>query len=599
MSQRHLYGLNYQEMTPPAEWESITIDATINDSTFEASIDTNTFTFVGETATFITAWIAQYGVFNGLPYRIEIFEGTTTTIVFDGFIVLSEKQQMSVTGPNIIVAPVRALNNNVSVIDQMGIVTQGLLLKQGWIQFSDFVDIPVVIVNKKTVQERIIMFKSLVNEIITFFVNSIQDFISAISDIIGVSLPLGLIELGVLIVQVVLGIKRIKLLIQDYKDLLFAHEYFYKGIGIKTVLEKLAAKFGYTFDFGIIETQLSKEYVLPSNNGWTGHSSPGQFAIGIQKPVDFGYQGTEMLQIVEQKFNTRIHVENGVIHMKTKSDPFWTSSPLYQPDNLVVETTKQHTNGNYRDKTEDVHSTVFINYQYDPSDGWTLTEKTGDSYEIHRELITELNPKMNTLKGFKEVAIPWVMGVRYNQVESLFQLLQDSFSQFNTFLGKLQSQLTYNAASVDPNAGANGGISTILGEGVLILVFNINAGGIKVEDNTWAIPKSVYGDIINGAVRMPSNFKNFIGAEAIYNNWYFPLSPAIENGFKGQYKLIESYQIRFGLDNYLQTKSNPYFLLNTKNAKFTNISWNENDRNAQTQIEIQDPFDTNIKEIEI
>lgn len=129
--------------------------------------------------------------------------------------------------------------------------------------------------------------------------------------------------------------------------------------------------------------------------------------------------------------------------------------------------------------------------------------------------------------------------------------------------------------------------------------FTVQAGGLKVEDDTWALPKSIYADNVGGVLNIPANFKDFIGAKAIYDDWYLPESPAIENNFEGQYKKIDGLTIRFGLSEYIATKTNPYFILNTNNAKFTFIGWNENDRNSQTNIEFQEPFDENIKETEI
>jgi hypothetical protein len=597
MSQRHLYGTNYIELTPPAEWEAITVDATINDSTFEATINTLTFTFVGDTSTFISNWITQYGVFNGVPYRIEIFEDNTTTIIFDGFIVLSEMEINSITGPNIISAPVRSLNDNVSVIDKVSVLTQGLLYKQQWIQNSDFVDVPVVVVSKKNIQDRTIAITSLTYTIVSTFFQAIQNFFSAISDVLGTSVVVGLIELASFFFNLIITINQLVDLIVQHKDLLLASQTYYKGIGIKTVVEAAFSKYGYTVDWGIIDTRIGNEYLRGSSYGNQFSAiTPGAPGIGILNPKDFGYQIGEMMQGVELKFNTRTWVNGNVVHIKSKIDPFWTQSPLYQPNNELVESTQQYTNGSYTNKTEEVYATTLITYAYDESDAWTLTEKTGDAYEIHRDLITELNPKMNTMKGLQDIAIPWAMCVRYDPIESLIQLMADSFGQYDEWMTNIKLVLNNYATYIDPNSGAGPDVSTFKDNPLLNFFFTLQSGGIKVEDDTWSIPKSIYAENVDGVLNVPSNFKDYIGAFPIYNDFYKPLSPAIQSEFKGQYKLIKGYTIRFSLTNYLQTKTNPYFLLNLNNAKFTHISFNESKRNAQTEIEYQEPFDTNITE---
>lgn len=92
MAQRHLFGPDYIEKTPPLEWPDLQLESTINDDTTEANINTLSFSFVGTAAEYLFEWIAVNGVFNGCPYRVEVYEGNTTELAFDGFIVLSEAQ---------------------------------------------------------------------------------------------------------------------------------------------------------------------------------------------------------------------------------------------------------------------------------------------------------------------------------------------------------------------------------------------------------------------------------------------------------------------------------------------------------------------------
>ena len=62
---------------------------------------------------------------------------------------------------------------------------------------------------------------------------------------------------------------------------------------------------------------------------------------------------------------------------------------------------------------------------------------------------------------------------------------------------------------------------------------------------------------------------------------------------------VAGWRIPFGVNSFLQTKTNPYFELDSINTKFTTIDFVEEQKVATTDAEQQKPFDTNITEIEI
>jgi hypothetical protein len=147
-------------------------------------------------------------------------------------------------------------------------------------------------------------------------------------------------------------------------------------------------------------------------------------------------------------------------------------------------------------------------------------------------------------------------------------------------------------------------ISTILGATGIGTTLSNREGCLKIDDNSFAIPKIIYlkkqpnpkGGFF---YRIPVNFKDYIGAPALYRNWYFPDSPAIQNNFLGQYRLIKSLSLRWSISKYVQTQTNPYFIINGKFAKFTFINWTEASHKAEADIEFREPFDKNITEYEL
>jgi len=603
MSQQHLYGQNYDELNPPVDWPGIGIQATINDNAFEAEINTNEFVWVGEAAEFMEAWrtTSGLGVFNGVPYRIQATSDVTgiTEIIFDGYINLAEREILSVSDPIMFRAPIVELDNNVTVFNKVSILSQRVLQNQGFITLADSIDVPVIKESKKNVAERALILGQLLFQVVSTFIGVIQNFMSAISDVIGVSIALGLVELFLLFVNTVI---QFNLLFQDiakHKDLFFPLITYYKGLGVKTILEKAFEKLGYTVDFGEIDSVISKIFLLASQDGFDGFPSPGFPGTGVLNNRDWGYRIGELMQTVEDFFNTRQDVRDGVVHIKNRLDPFWTTAPAFQPVDALLETTLQYQNGTKKEDTDRVHSTWYFEYIFDPTDTHTLTQNADDSYEIHRELITELDPKMNTLDGIKDIKIPYALAVRKEPFDNLLDLFTGISDQFDFWLDAFQTQITDFAANIGPSAGAGISISSILAMTPLSLFFENRAGVLKIDDNAFGKPKWLYLEDTNFGKRIPANFKEFVGGKAVYTKYYLPDSPADVNDFKGQYIFRRGWRIPFSLDNFNQTKDNPYFDLNNINGKFTSINWTEDEHAAVTDAEQQEVFDTNITETEV
>ena len=102
-----------------------------------------------------------------------------------------------------------------------------------------------------------------------------------------------------------------------------------------------------------------------------------------------------------------------------------------------------------------------------------------------------------------------------------------------------------------------------------------------------------------GRLRIPEDFKDYIGMPAVYNRFYLPDSPADINDYKGQYVLRNDWKIRFNYEDYVTIKDNPYYPFETSVSKFLNVSWFENGNYAVTDSEENRTFDTNITEITI
>lgn len=605
MAQQHLYGTTYTQLSPPTEWQSASMLSTINDSLLESGIDEQELTFEGEAGEFLMTWLntAGKGSFNGCPYRIIYTSNNNpalSNVRFEGYIDLFNATIMSESNPVIIKAPIKRIDNPKSVIEQMYVITQGLLVQKGYLHHSHYNDCPVIRESKKNLTDRAIAIGNFGIQVAQTMLQLVNNLLSALSDTIGLSLPLGIIELFITFLNAVVMINALIGQGLKIKDLIWAPVSYYKTASFKTILTQAYAYKGYTVNFGTADVWLSKTNIMASQNEFDGYPFQGFPATGSLKREDYGYIVGHMQETLAEMLDLRFRVIANVVHIRPKSDPFWFSSPSYTYDGTLIKSAGYHQNGVTKYATDEVKATVIFNYAYDDSDTHTLTEKSGDSYEIHRELIVELNPKMNGLKGIQEVSIPWAMAVRKKPFDNLWDLFTGISSNFDFLLGKFKDRITEFTADITAS-GVN--LATPMAQilastGIDTLLAN-RTGTLKIDDNAFAIPKVIWLESTDLGLRIPENFKDFIGAKALYNDWHKWDSPADVSGFYGQKRNYLGVSLRWAYDKFLQVENNPFFDLYGFNAKFTSIDWIESKHNAVTDIQQRRPFDTNLTEVEV
>ena len=605
MAQQHLYGTAYVQKLPPKEWQSASMLSTINDSLLESGIDEQELTFEGSAAEFLMDWINTpgKGTFNGCPYRIVYTSNKTpalTNIRFDGYIDLASATIMSESNPVIIKAPIKRIDNPKSVIEQMYVVTQGELVLNGWLDSTDYVDCPTIRESKKNVADRTLIIGQFGMQVVNTFLQLVNNLLSAISDILGVSVVIGIIELAATFLNAVTTINSLVNQGMKIKDLFFTAISYYKVASFKTILTQAYAYKGYSVNFGTADAWLSGSHIMASQNEFDGYPFQGFPATGQLKATDHGYIIGRMQETLAEKLGLRFRVIGNVVHIRPKSDPFWFTSPSYTYDGTLIKTAGPHTNGVTKYDTEGVKATVMFNYAYDQSDTHTLTEKSGDSHEVHRKLIVELNPKMNALKGIHEVNIPWAMAVRKKPFDNLWDLFTGMSAQFDYYLQYFKDYINnLNDYIVASGVDVASDLNTILDFAGLNDSIQNRTGCLKIDDNAFAIPKVIWLEETGKGLRIPENFKDYIGAAALYNDWHKWDSPADVSGFYGQKINYLGVTLKWAYEKFLQVETNPFFNLYGFQAKFTSIDWVEAIHQANTDIEQRKPFDTNITEVEI
>ena len=602
MSLKFLYTHQYQENYPPEEWKGLEFEGTVNETSFQSAITTNTLTFVGPVASLIMDdWIPNYGVHNGLPLRVVETSGNNTEIVFDGMLIIRDKEIYSKLGPIILKIPIVDLTDNLNSLDRVSVFTHSLLKSQGYITNSMYHHLPVVFFLKKGFQDRVFDLKQLVFKVLSTFFQIIQDMFSAIADILGASVAVGIVEFATLIANVFIQINQLSDLVVEALQRIIPIQYYHNVVSIKDVVEAAFAKIGKVVKWGIIEDEVADHYVLSTGIGTEFAQFPNNSTQGELNKFSHGYIIDEYMQEVEKLFNTRFSDRDSEVWIKTKKDPDWQNYSGFETEDLVVEQTKQYQNGYFRDKTEDIYATEIFRYEFDEADAWTLTDKSGDIHEVHRDLITELDPKMNLLKGVKDTRVEWAMAVRYEPITIITEIVEEILNTFGLNLSNFQGLITQWSQQIPSQYQQDISSTTNLLQGNIFVA--LKAGGLLVEDDTFGRAKIVYAKKVKDdqgndtkVLSIPANFKDYLGAEYKYNEYYTYDSPAVEYNFQGQRTQIKDWVIPFTLTNYQQVKDNPYFLLGQIEAKLEYIKRTPEGRTATVDIEKKEVFDNNITE---
>lgn len=608
MAQIHQYGNPFVSLNPPEEWPESGIDSTLNDSLLESNATSNFFTFSGKAGVAILKWKADFGVHNGMPYRQTYFDGINTTVAFNGYLKLTELEYDSESEPVKLRCPIVELADPKTVLDEIAVMTQGVLIKNGFLNHLDYIDVPFIIESKKNIKERALIITQFGIDVAVGMSQIVSNILGAVANLLGLGIVVGVIELAVVFLNAWLVIKGLIAQWNKIRDLFFPTIRYYKAISFKKLLTKAFLSKGYSLDLGIRDQWMSDTYILASQNENFGLPFQNMPFTGELKRSDYGYIISEILDGLNTMTNLRTKIDSSfTVHVKTRSDPSWYTAPVYTPENVLIKTVKQYSNGIYSDDTENCKGTVMINYQYDLSDAHTLTEKNGDSHEVRRKLIVEQNTKMNLLKGIDNLEIPWAMCVRKKTFDNIWDLFNGVTGDFNNLLQQAKdkiNQFITDIQNTSPGAAVIDNINNILNQTGLNAILTHRDGVLKVEDDSWAIPKVLYLKQVTVAgigltYRIPADFKDFIGGKALYTDNYFPFSPADINNFLGQYRKVDNLKLKWSQKKFIQTQTNPNFILDGKHTQFTFVNWTENNHSAQANLKIQDTFDKNITEIEI
>ena len=595
------FKLNGQDNLPPIEWQNLSVKATFDNDSVQANINFSALTFIDEANEIIKDWFFNnVGATEGIPLDIDIADGANTYTPFSGYLDWATYSVKASNRCEMSLVKTDSLNG---VSERSKGITMRLLEENGLMPKTMGVNIPYVVENRKTNLEHMQIIATVVITVKTG-IDEIFKLINLVSDIASIGIAIALINLAVTIAMLLIMINQLVAQLVQLQQSLFPLARLHRGIKLKTFLEQGAIHMGYTMDFGTFGTLLDKVVLCPHKTdeegigvsifGGTITANISNNISGILKPTDFGYTLSEAFQLANKLFNTKVAVQGNTIICKPYNDSSWVLNPTYTMPNVLVENDEFTSNGSQSYNIDEMVGRTLVSYQFDDSDKWTISNVNDSISETIVTPITVNNTKNVILKGINDIQIPYALCVRKGTFDALWDSFMDLVNINEQWMNDIKDTFTEWASNFEDEAYP----ST---NSFLAGVFMRN-GAMKVENDFFSTPKIVYLD--NGSI--PTNFTNYIGANALYNNYHSYNSfvagikdPSNYNN-TNQKKIYTDVTIPFGAESFSQIINNSFFYdFNGNLGKFTSVDWQVDKDKAVVSYYIFENYVDNLFEVTI
>ena len=557
-----IHRLNNVVIDNPVERIEAVIQVDFTD-TVQGSIETDSFTFVNDAFTIIQQAVKNglnggNGIFEGLPYSIDIQQGQNSENVFKGFLDMKSLDFLIPNEPKITARLIKedGLNN---LSERLEGLTFALLEANGSITKSSYEDIETIIEKKVTFLEQALLALSIylmIKEIIES-IRTIANIIATIASITSSSLTGAVGALIYAIASLIFQAAYTALMIVALIDLVteFLNNLIppvkkLKAIKLRTALNAIFSHLGYQFVSPIKE--LDEYYYMPSK-------AEGRQNKGIPFDSDYGFIANEFVQLCTSMFKAQIFLQNGVVQLRTEKDDFFLKQSTYiLPDVLDAP---------FSYNTDELKESVLISFRDDISDEYTVDNWKGTSYVVTAKPKTQTNQKAVQINGLNEVRIPLSLGNRKEGLTSLENALNSFITTANNLFG------VFGASNTFP-------------------LLTKRVGLLKVSTQFFNNPKILKVK----SSKLPTDYRTGLSAKYLYDN-YINYDSFVQNNYKRQRKVYQGVTIPFSYSDYKKVLNNSYFTTNQgKNGKITSLNWTIESDKAEIDFYIEEIYTRNLTE---
>jgi hypothetical protein len=533
-------------------------------------VDTDTIVLPREAREIIMQHVATQGVFEGIPYTLEV-----GNIQLGYYVDLTESFAIRDFEVEVKIKKRKGFDNFFENAEGLSFE---LMAKKG-VNFN-FINLPYLIIPENQVEIGLTLslaIYSLTREAI----QATRDLVSATEKLIravtpNVSLvpvpPLGeIIALSVAVVAqlaytLAIYVALIKLA-RQLQELIFPKVRYYKSATIKELIKKGCEYLGYTLDSNLLNSW-DKLTIMPvplikdkrSVFNFIQNDLNFSFTKGYPTAQDTVSTLGELINAVETWFNAKTKVLNGVVQIERRD--YWK--------NITTNTTLPALNlqsdrqNEYRFNTEEAWKRTYIHYQVDYADTHTLDKFDPTDAEYSTEPLNVINEDLVSIRGFNDVNIPFALGVRKDEL-SYIEIFGRTFLQLaDSIIGLFGVDLNFTSLITD------------------------RLGVTQISSQFFGVTKVLYA--VNG--RQPSNYVDKIKASNIYN-LYHKINEINVNG----YKVYNDAPMRLNPQEFISLLDNNFAYINGALCEILTVRFT--DEQSQAVVTYREPFNYAEGKVEI
>jgi len=615
------FYINSTLVNPPKNWRELMLELNFDSDKKGANnqVTVTDWEWVNENADIINKWITDgltsgVGVFEGIPFHIEVERDGVVETPFDGYLDLTATKfsKHRITTKAVETNRIDWLNDvadgfTFSYLKDIGLITNG-----------DYTSVPYILNSVPNYVESAVSVLG-----VYVMVKEIKDAIHKISEFIAdapvfyvpstyVKIILYIIYLGLILIALIKLIKSMVLLIiQPVK--------YHKAMSVKRHLEIGAQHLGMTFDSPIFnEAPFNDSYIIPEKFFNPTNSKEKQI-LGFTEPSitqEGHYKGTfgDLLRECKKLFNAKIIIVGTQI--KLVREDYSTSTPTYILP--PVSNNYDYRNADFELNTSEFNANYLISFVTDSVDKNTIQDYLGTSYQVITQPNRINNTNMRLMKGFQDVRINFALAKRKNELTVPEAIFNAVLKVLDVILGALITV-------------ANAVIQLV--NKIIQLVNNalkrLNAIGIKINFSIPSVPtisNPNIGTVISNRIGMlriekdmfnvnkicvltvASNHKNtkihasndtYFSAKYLYENYHF-INSFVQSSEKpnaNQYYLKTFTKVPFSFKDYEKIKeNNRIFTTDGDEALIDTLKWNVWNQQAEMRVRVNKLYTNNLVE---
>lgn len=509
--------------------------------------------------------ILTQGVFEGIPYRVEMNSGTTLQYYVD----LTEETVFRDYEIEVKIKRRYAKDNFFDKADG----TSWEYMKSKGFNFP-LIQVPYVIIPPNVAEQALILsittwsMIQATRQAIKDAAEAVADLVNALTPNVGVGVTYDIGDVIWVALKAVIAVAyavamlaaTIKLA-QQLFEILFPKIRYYKACQVRYLLESGATFLGYSFQSTLLSGENLNYTILPvpltkskkSIFEFLYNDLDFSFTKGYPTAQDSTPTIGSLFRAMEDMFNAKTKVVNNVVQFERRD--YWANvTPNAILPALKIQDKRQDE---YTLNVQDVWKRYYISYVPDFSDIHSIDFFDPTDAEYSTEPTSVVNSDLVTIKGLNEVRLPFALGTRKTKL---------------TFAENYAKLFLFSV--IDELTGLFGGGTNFVGS------INDRKGVLKISQQFYSTTKMLY----TVAGKQPENYVDFVSAKTLWNKFHF-----INQIQLNDYKIRNEVRTQISYADFVNLLNNNFAEIDGKICEILRIEYI--DEKSFALISYKEPFD--------